>query len=78
MIDMEAQPIPSLSTIGRLLRRRELTHRRAGRYIPKGKKYPELPGALPNQTHQVDLVGPCCLPNRPDPVLQPECRRYRN
>jgi transposase InsO family protein len=61
MIDMEVQPIPSLSTIGRILRRRELTHRRTGRYIPKGKKYPELPGLLPNQTHQVDLVGPCYL-----------------
>jgi transposase InsO family protein len=61
MIDMEVQPIPSLSTIGRILRRRELTHRRTGRYIPKGKKYPELPGSLPNQTHQVDLVGPCYL-----------------
>jgi len=61
MIDMEVQPVPSLSTIGRILRRRELTHRRTGRYIPKGKKYPELPGFLPNQTHQVDLVGPCYL-----------------
>lgn len=58
MIDMEVQPIPSLSTIGRILRRRELTYRRTERYIPKGKKYPELPGLLPNQTHQVDLVGP--------------------
>jgi len=58
---MEVQPVPSLSTIGRILRRRELTHRRTGRYIPKGKKYPDLPGALPNQTHQVDLVGPCYL-----------------
>jgi putative transposase len=28
---------------------------------PKGKKYPELPALLPNQTHQVDLVGPCYL-----------------
>jgi putative transposase len=61
MIDMEVQPVPSLSTIGRILRRRELTHRRTGRYIPKGKKYPDLPGLLPNQTHQVDLVGPCYL-----------------
>lgn len=61
MIDMEIQPIPSLSTIGRILRRRELTHRRTGRYTPKGKKYPELPALLPNQTHQVDLVGPCYL-----------------
>jgi putative transposase len=61
MIDMEVQPVPSLSTIGRILRRRELTHRRTGRYIPKGKKYPDLPGLLPNPTHQVDLVGPCYL-----------------
>ena len=61
MIDMEIQPLPSLSTIGRILRRLELTHRRTGRYEPKGKKYPELPALLPNQTHQVDLVGPCYL-----------------
>jgi transposase InsO family protein len=61
MADMEVQPLPSLRTIGRILRRRELTHRRTGRYIPKGKKYPELPGLFPNQTHQVDLVGPCYL-----------------
>jgi transposase InsO family protein len=59
--DMAVHPVPSLSTIGRILRRRELTHRRTGRYIPKGKKYPELPAAAPNQTHQVDLVGPCYL-----------------
>jgi putative transposase len=61
MIDMEVQPVPSLSTIGRILRRRELTQRRTGRYIPKGKKYPKLPTLLPNQTHQADLVGPCYL-----------------
>jgi transposase InsO family protein len=61
MIDMGVQPLPSLSTIGRILRRRDLTNRRTGRYEPKGKKYPELPALLPNQTHQVDLVGPCYL-----------------
>jgi len=61
MTDMEVQPLPSLSTIGRILRRRDLTDRRTGRYEPKGKKYPELPMLLPNQTHQVDLVGPCYL-----------------
>jgi putative transposase len=61
MIDMEVQPLPSLSTIGRILRRRDLTCGRTGRYEPKGKKYPELPMLLPNQTHQVDLVGPCYL-----------------
>lgn len=59
--DMAVHPVPSLSTIGRILRRRELTHRRTGRYIPKGKNYPELPAVSPNQTHQVDLVGPCYL-----------------
>jgi putative transposase len=61
MIDMEVQPVPSLSTIGRILRQRELTHRRTGRYTPKGKKYPKLPALWPNQTHQIDLVGPCYL-----------------
>jgi putative transposase len=50
MIDMEVQPLSSLSTISRILRRRELTHRRTGRYVPKGKKYPGLPTLLPNQT----------------------------
>ena len=59
--DMGVRPIPSLSTIGRILRRRELTHRRTGRYEPKGTAYPTLPALRPNQTHQVDLVGPCYL-----------------
>jgi transposase InsO family protein len=59
--DMEVRPIPSLSTIGRILKRRDLTNRRTGRYTPKGKKYPVLPAASPNQTHQVDMVGPCYL-----------------
>ena len=59
--DMEVRPIPSLSTIGRILKRRDLTNRRTGRYTPKGKKYPALPASSPNQTHQVDLVGPCYL-----------------
>lgn len=61
MADMNVEPLPSLSTIGRILRRHELTHRRTGRYTPKGKKYPQLPMQRPNQTHQVDLVGPCYL-----------------
>jgi transposase InsO family protein len=61
LADMDVQPLPSLSTISRILRRRELTHRRTGRYTPKGKKYPSLPALAPNQTHQLDLVGPCYL-----------------
>ena len=59
--DMGVRPLPSLSTIGRILRRRELTHRRTGRYEPKGTPYPTLPALRPNQTHEVDLVGPCYL-----------------
>ncbi len=61
MEDMNIQPFPSISTVDRILRLRELTYRRTGRYTPKGKKYPSLPALLLNQTHQVDLVGPCYL-----------------
>jgi len=61
LADLGVRPMPSLSTIGRILRRRELTHRRTGRYEPKGTVYPTLPALRPNQTHQVDLVGPCYL-----------------
>jgi len=59
--DLDVQPLPSIRTINRILSRRDLTHRRTGRYEPKGKAYPELLGLWPNQTHQVDLVGPCYL-----------------
>jgi len=59
--DLGIQPLPSLRTINRILSRRDLTHRRTGRYEPKGKAYPELPALFPNQTHQIDLVGPCYL-----------------
>lgn len=59
--DLGVKPLPSLRTINRILSRRELTHRRTGRYEPKGKRYPELPASLPNQTQQVDLLGPCYL-----------------
>ncbi|MBM3120443.1 MAG: transposase [Chloroflexi bacterium] len=58
---MQIQPLPSLRTINRILSRHGLTHRRTGRYEPKGKLYPQLPALVPNQTHQMDLVGPCYL-----------------
>lgn len=35
--EMEVHPIPSLSTISRILRRRDLTHCRTGRYEPDGQ-----------------------------------------
>jgi transposase-like protein len=59
--DLGVKPLPSLRTINRILSRRQLSHRRTGRYEPKGKRYPELPAFLPNQTQQVDLLGPCYL-----------------
>lgn len=59
--DLGVKPLPSARTINRILARNELTHRRTGRYEAKGTLYPVLPSALPNQTHQADLVGPCYL-----------------
>lgn len=56
--DFGVEPIPSERTINRILSRNDLTHRRTGRYEPKGTPYPTLPSGRPNQTHQADLVGP--------------------
>jgi putative transposase len=55
------RPLPSVSTINRILSRNELTHRRTGRYEPKGRKYPKLIGHRPGDVHQADYVGPCYL-----------------
>lgn len=52
---------PSLRTISRIVSREGLTHRRTGRYEPKGKPYPKLMGQQPNEVHQSDYVGPCYL-----------------
>ena len=54
-------PLPSESTIKRILRKNDLTHKRTGRYEPKGKKYPKLPAQKPNDVQQFDFVGPCYL-----------------
>ena len=59
--DLGVSPLPSLRTINRILKRNDLTHRRTGKYEPKGTPYPKLPALLPNQTHQMDMVGPCYL-----------------
>ena len=55
------QPLPSIRTIGRILARHGLTHRRTGRYEPKGKAYPALDAPHPGSVHQSDFVGPCYL-----------------
>lgn len=54
-------PLPSVRTINRILAREGLTHRRTGRYVPKGKVYPALPAVMANQVHQLDYLGPCYL-----------------
>jgi transposase InsO family protein len=61
MEDLGVKQLPAPRTINRILAKNELTHRRTGKYEAKGTVYPVLPSALPNQTHQADLVGPCYL-----------------
>ena len=56
--EMHVVPLPSLRTINRILDRHSLTHRRTGRYEPKGTPYPALVGKSPNHAHQADFVGP--------------------
>ena len=57
----KVQPLPSLRTIGRILARHALTHRRTGCYELKGKCYPALDAPHPGSVHQCDFVGPCYL-----------------
>ena len=56
--DQGVKPLPSLSTIDRILRRNDLTHKRLGRYRPKGIAYPAPEAGRPNDVHQADFVGP--------------------
>jgi hypothetical protein len=58
---LQVSPLPSLRTISRIISREGLTHRRTGRYEPKGKRYPTLKYQLANEVHQSDYVGPCYL-----------------
>ncbi len=61
MEDLCVRPLPSLRTINRILERAELTHRRTGRYQPKGKAYPKLVAKWPGEVHQTDFAGPLYL-----------------
>lgn len=58
---MGVHPLPGLRTIERILKRNELTHKRTGRYQPKGKAYPKLEGYALNEVHQADWLGPLYL-----------------
>jgi hypothetical protein len=59
--ELGLEPLPSLRSINRILSRNELTHRRTGRYKPKGKLYPALEAMSVNSVHQADFLGPCYL-----------------
>ena len=59
--ELAVRPLPSVRTINRILVRHALTHRRTGRYEPKGRKYPALKAERPSDVHQSDFVGPCYL-----------------
>ena len=59
--ELSVAPLPSVRTINRILAREGLTHRRTGRYVPKGTPYPALMAPTVNAVHQVDYVGPCYL-----------------
>jgi len=61
MEDIGIRPLPSIRTINRILSRNGLLQRQTCGYTAKGKAYPKLPSLWPNQTHQMDLVGPCYL-----------------
>ncbi len=61
LAELSVTPLPSIRTINRILARAELTHRRTGRYVPKGTPYPALAAPTANAVHQVDYVGPCYL-----------------
>lgn len=59
--ELGVTPLPSVRTLNRILAREGLTHRRTGRYVPKGKVYPALAASPSNQVHQLDYIGPCYL-----------------
>jgi transposase InsO family protein len=59
--ELSVAPLPSVRTINRILAREGLTHRRTGRYTPKGTPYPALVAPTVNAVHQMDYVGPCYL-----------------
>jgi putative transposase len=59
--DQDTRPLPSESTVNRILRKHGAVKRRSRRYQPKGKKYPAFPANRPNDVHEYDFVGPCYL-----------------
>jgi putative transposase len=59
--DRDVEPLPSESTVNRILGKHGFVKRRCGRYQSKGKKYPSLLAKHPNDVHEYDFVGPCYI-----------------
>lgn len=59
--DEGISPLPSESTIKRILKKHGLISRAKGPYKPKGKKYPAIAAKRVNDVQQFDFVGPCYL-----------------
>ena len=59
--DRGLMSLPSVRTVARIISRHNLVVRRTGRYVPKGKKYPQIGSGEPGEVHQTDFVGPCYL-----------------
>jgi transposase InsO family protein len=59
--DQCVEPLPSESTVSRMLRKHGFVQRRCGRYQSKEKKYPALSAKHPNDVQEYDFVGPCYI-----------------
>ena len=66
--ELGVKPVPSLSTINRILWRNDLTNRRTGRYQPKGKAYPATTISR-TQSNPSGRSGWPVLPYRAYPLL---------
>ena len=64
MTDMEIQPIPSLSTIGRILNRRSLTHRRPDIMSRRGRNIPSFQRWNPIRPISLTWLAPAILQAR--------------
>ena len=62
--DLAVTPRPSVRTIGRILAREGLTHRRTGRYTPRGRRTPRCPRSGSTKSTNSTTSGPATWPAR--------------
>lgn len=58
LIKEKTEPLPSLRTINRVIKRNNLITKKEKRFQPKGKAYPIIGNGEPNDVHQFDIIGP--------------------